>query len=103
LIDASILVTKPPPYSTIPFEPLADPAAVIVFDTVRFTLLTSRLIRMEYDPDGRFEDRPSQAFWFRRQPVPENQVFRDDSHLTITTDYLRLTYRAGSSGFIVKT
>ncbi|MFO7664534.1 MAG: glycoside hydrolase family 31 protein, partial [Chloroflexota bacterium] len=66
---------------------------------VRFTLLTSRLIRMEYDPDGRFEDRPSQAFWFRRQPVPAYNVILDESHLTITSDYLRLTYRAESSGF----
>jgi hypothetical protein len=93
------LVTNLPPYATIPFEPLADPAAVIAFDAVRFTLLTSRLIRLEYDPDGRFEDRPSQTFWFRRQPVPKFIIDRDGSLLTITTDYLQLAYRPAGLGF----
>jgi alpha-glucosidase len=37
----------------------------------RFTVLTDRLIRLEFHRDGRFEDRASQAFWFREQPVPE--------------------------------
>jgi alpha-glucosidase (family GH31 glycosyl hydrolase) len=92
-------VTSLPPYATIPFEPLADPAAVVVFDAVRFTLLTPRVIRLEYDPDGRFEDRPSQTFWFRRQPVPKFNIGRDGSLLTITTDYLHLAYRSGGPGF----
>ena len=54
----------------INFDPVADPEAMVLGENVRFTLLTERLLRLEYSPDGLFEDRPSQAFWVRRLPVP---------------------------------
>ena len=48
----------------------ADPAAVVQRDHVRFTVLTPRIIRMEWSPDGHFVDAPSQVFVDREQPVP---------------------------------
>ena len=45
------------------FPSRADPAAIVIGPEVRFTVLTSRLIRMEYSRDNTFEDRASQAFW----------------------------------------
>jgi alpha-glucosidase (family GH31 glycosyl hydrolase) len=81
------------------FDPVADPNAVIEMGTVRFSVLTDRLIRMEYSRDGKFEDRPSQAFWYRRQPAPEfkNKVTTDG--IEIETRYLRLKYKHDQKGF----
>jgi len=84
-----------PAYARITFPAGADPAAVVVAGPARFTVLTSRMIRMEYSPDGRFEDRPSQAFWYRRQPVPAFRVDKEGDGLALTTDHLRLSWRGG--------
>lgn len=77
------------------FTPIANPDAVITTDQARFTILTSRLIRMEWQENGRFIDAPSQAFWYRRQPVPNFTAQQDGQTLTITTDHLILTYHGG--------
>jgi alpha-glucosidase (family GH31 glycosyl hydrolase) len=81
------------------FSPVASPEAVVTAGNVRFTVLTSRLIRLEYSKNGQFEDRSSQAFWFRQQPVP---VFRKSvaaKGLEIETDHLLLRYRPNRFGF----
>ena len=85
----------------IPAAPLADPRAIVLAPQARFTILTSRLIRIEYSPSGRFEDRPSQAFWYRRQPVPRFEVQRSGEQLEVRTDHLLLRYapkRGGLTG-----
>ncbi|HUF39784.1 MAG TPA: TIM-barrel domain-containing protein [Anaerolineales bacterium] len=64
-------MTDIPAHLVPEFKPIADPDAVIARGRCRVTVLTPRLLRIEYGPDGGFEDRASQAFWFRRQPVPE--------------------------------
>jgi len=53
------------------FDPKSKPGAVVVVPNLRVTVLTQRLLRIEYSPSNQFEDRPSQPFWFRNQPVPE--------------------------------
>jgi len=83
----------------IQFAPMADPAAIVQYEGVRFSVLTSRLIRLEYSPDGHFEDRPSQAFWYRRQPVPKFDVVRAAKGLAISTPDLQLEYQPGRGGF----
>ena len=45
-------------------EPVPEEAAIVRAPNVRFTVLTSRLIRLEYSPTEEFEDRPSQAFCY---------------------------------------
>lgn len=81
-------------------SPVAAPDAVVTFGNARFTVLTERLLRLEYHPDRRFEDRASQAFWYREQPVPSYDVrYTGDDCLEIETAVLRLTYRAGDDGF----
>lgn len=77
----------------------ADEAAVVRLPNVRFTVLTSRLIRLEYSPADSFEDRPSQAFWFRRQPVPPFQARQGENLLEIETEHLVLTYHPNERGF----
>lgn len=92
-------MTDLPPYSRVRFDPVAAPETVVVQGNARFSILTSRLIRMEYAPDGRFEDRPSQAVWFRRQPVPDYEVRVDGNRLEVVTDHLRLIYDVTEDGF----
>jgi len=77
------------------FDPVADEAATVLGDTYRFSVLTPRVVRMEYAPDGEFEDRPSQAFWYREEPVHEFTVTRDDDRLAVGTDALRVEYAPG--------
>jgi alpha-glucosidase (family GH31 glycosyl hydrolase) len=82
-----------------PFAPVAEAGAVVRAPGVRFTVLTPRLIRMEYSPNERFEDRPSQAFWYRSQPVPDFTVRQDGDCLEIDTGALHLTYDLRAGGF----
>ncbi|QSG08065.1 glycoside hydrolase family 31 protein [Halapricum desulfuricans] len=82
-------------YHVPEFEPVADEAAIVETDACRFTVLSSRLLRLEYAPDGEFEDRPSQAVWYRDQPVPEFSATRTDGTLEIETEHLQLRYAIG--------
>jgi alpha-glucosidase (family GH31 glycosyl hydrolase) len=79
--------------------PLADPAAIVPAGNARFTILTDRLIRMEFSPTGQFEDHASQAFWYRQQPVPSFQTRRTGDDLEIETEYLVLAYKPREKGF----
>jgi alpha-glucosidase (family GH31 glycosyl hydrolase) len=88
-----------PKHFQIPFQPKADPDAVVEAGQARFTILTPRLIRMEWSPSGEFEDHASQAFWYRRQPAPDLNLDRTDGMLEIITDYLRLSYSENSGQF----
>lgn len=82
--------------------PVASPDAVVYAGQARFTVLTSRLFRLEYHPEGRFEDRASQAFWFRQQPVPDFTV-RQTGGVEVETADLLLRYDDTSGGFTPET
>lgn len=85
-------------------DPVARDGAIISGDDYRFTVLSSRTIRLEYDPTGSFEDRATQVVWYRDQPVPEYDVRRDDDGtIHIETDALELTYEATGEGFTPET
>lgn len=84
-----------PPHFQIAFTPLAYPAAVVTVPSARFTILTERLLRLEYSPDDTFVDQPSQVFWHRQQPVPTFDVSHSEDSLIITTAYLTLQYIKG--------
>ncbi len=86
-------------HPTIPFQPHAEPAAVVQAPQARFTVLTSRLLRLEYSPENRFEDQPSQVFWYRKQPVPPFTCKQTDQEIVIDTGDLRLAYRITPEGF----
>ena len=87
-----------PAHFQLALRPVADPRAIITVPHVRFTILTSQLIRLEYSPTDRFEDRPSQTFWYRQQPVPEFDVERTTDRVVIATEHLRLLYRLTPHG-----
>jgi len=72
--------------------PLAAPEAIVYSDQARFSVLTDRLIRMELDPEGLFDDRASLTYWNRQQPVPTFSGSRSDGWLTIETNELILHF-----------
>ena len=83
----------------IRFAPSAQEDAIIIGPNIRFTVLTSRLLRLEYSPTASFEDRPSQVFWYRQQPVPDYSMRREDHLVEIETDHLLLSYKPSEAGF----
>ena len=87
------------PQFQIQFDPKANPEAVYRGENVRFTVLTNRLIRMEYSPSGEFEDRASQAIWYRNQSVPYYDLVANDERIEIETEYIHLYHRVNSQGF----
>ena len=58
----------------------------------RFSLLTSRLIRMEYSDDGLFEDRPTQLAQNRCFGPVEFRMWRTEKGIEIRTEHINLFY-----------
>lgn len=73
-------------------EPAPNPEAVVCLGKACFSLLTSRLVRIEYSPEGIFEARPSQAFWYRNLPVPEFSLREHNTQVEIETKHLQILY-----------
>jgi hypothetical protein len=83
--------------------PQSPPEAVVISGRARFTVLTDRLLRMEYSSaDGAaFEDRAT-MFAINRDlgVVPSfTQGVDSEGVLTITTSALKLTFKEGGEGF----
>ncbi|MFH1417520.1 MAG: TIM-barrel domain-containing protein [Planctomycetota bacterium] len=80
-------------------DPSPGPKAIVTLDKARFTVLTPALIRIEWSPNGAFEDRASLAFINRHLAVPEFDVDRKDDALVIRTDDLLLRYQDDGKRF----
>jgi alpha-glucosidase (family GH31 glycosyl hydrolase) len=93
----------PFPFVTPRFDPIANPGAVIQGPNFRFTMLTDRLVRLEYSPEGYFEDLTSQAFWFRNLPVPIYSLRTTEDKIEIETEYLLVNYSISKLGFTYQT
>ena len=74
----------------------ADEKAIVQGEKYRFTLLSDKVIRMEYSPQGHFVDAETQIVLNRRFPVPEYHVNEREEKLEIVTRYLVLTYNRQS-------
>ncbi|MGC9469692.1 MAG: TIM-barrel domain-containing protein [Anaerolineae bacterium] len=83
-----------------PGTPSAHPDAVVTDGDVRFTVLTPRLIRLEWSESGEFEDRSTYAFPTRYVATPPAfHTSVTDAELQIDTGSLRLRYATGSGAF----
>ena len=78
-------------------RPLALPGNIVIGQRYRFTVLTPSLIRMEYCPRGKFEDRASQSVFFRDFQETEFTKRCQDGFLIIETENLLLTYRENAA------
>ena len=84
------------------YNPVADPAAVVIVGKARFSVLTPQLIRMEWAADGKFEDHPSLVFLNRRLSVPKFTktpafVSGKNQNFELKTNSLSLYYMASGS------
>ena len=70
----------------------SDPSTMLIGKKYRITILTERLIRLEYNEDGVFEDRPTRLVLNRNFEKINFNVKQDDKYLEITTKYFKLTY-----------
>ena len=75
---------------TWPVTPVAAKENIVIFGTLRFTVLTEQLIRIEQDPQGIFEDRASQSVFHREFAPVQFSVVREPE-LVLETAKLRLT------------
>jgi len=58
----------------------------------RFTVLSDRLLRLEYSKDGHFNDSPTDFAINRNFDVPKFKLEEDDKYLVISTKYFSLQY-----------
>ncbi|MDD6223622.1 MAG: glycoside hydrolase family 31 protein [bacterium] len=71
---------------------IAIPESIISGSNYRITVLTERLVRLEYHPSGVFHDYRTQWVSFRNFEKPEFEVQQDDKYLVIKTKYFTLSY-----------
>ncbi|WP_342646881.1 TIM-barrel domain-containing protein [Mucilaginibacter sp. CSA2-8R] len=80
-------------------EPRANPKAMVQEGNVRFTVLTPRLIRMEWTTSGTFTDNATFIVVNRNLPVPRFTTVKGNGQVIIKTDELELQYKIGSGKF----
>jgi alpha-glucosidase (family GH31 glycosyl hydrolase) len=83
------------PHLRLKTSPVAHPDAVVQGDRWRISVLADGLLRLEWSPDGVFEDRATTFALHRDLPVPEFTVLDGEPALEIVTERLRLVYDRG--------
>lgn len=81
----------------------AQPEATVERGEVRFTVLTPRLVRMEWSADGVFRDGRTQIVVHRALDVPPFELSEDDHLLRIDTGHLRLRYERARAASRLRT
>jgi alpha-glucosidase (family GH31 glycosyl hydrolase) len=66
--------------------------SIVTHGNVRISVFTSRLFRIEYSKNKKFEDRPTQIIWNRQFPKVQMEINKSENSLEITTDNLKLRY-----------
>jgi len=88
-----------PSYGKEKYNAVANDSSIVLIENCRFTILTPRMIRMEWTEDGIFEDHASLVFVNRGTPHIPFNVTDNNGWLTIKTDDLTLEYRKGTGSF----
>ncbi len=73
-------------------NPMPAEGAMICGETWRVTVLTDRLLRLEYEPLGRFCDTATQTVINRAFPLPPFTRSEKNGWLTVETEAVRLQY-----------
>ena len=76
---------------------IANPKCIVKGDKYRFTILTERLIRLEYNDKGQFIDEPTELIVNRNLSIPKFELIDNANFVSITTNYFKLTYIKGKS------
>ena len=70
----------------------SDEKTIVKGNNFRITVITERIVRLEYSPSGAFVDRPTELVVRRNLGYPEFQVRQDAQFVEIVTKYFHLTY-----------
>ena len=73
----------------------SDSKAIMQGNNYRITVITERIVRLEYSPTGQFNDRPTQLIRKRNVGLPDFSVRQDANFMEITTKYFCLNYIKG--------
>ena len=71
---------------------ISKEGAIIRGEKYRFTILTERLIRLEYSPTSTFNDYKTELVSFRDFDVPKFTRKEDENFLEIETEYFKVSY-----------
>ena len=71
----------------------SKPEVTFQGEKYRITVLTERLVRLEYNQNGTFFDDLTEQVINRNFDIPKFTVHQDDKYLEITTSYFRLRYQ----------
>ena len=69
-----------------------NPESIVMGKKYRFTILSDRLVRIEYNEDGYFVDEPTKLVINRKFPKIDFKIKQDKNYLEITTSYFKLSY-----------
>lgn len=75
--------------------PATDPSAIVEGPSYRISVLTPRLVRLEWSPSGEFTDAATQVVWNRTFEPTEFTLRRDGDAVQIRTPHLQLDYDGG--------
>ena len=70
----------------------SDKKAVIQGNHYRISVISERIVRLEYSPNGQFLDKPTQLVRRRNIGLPDFSVRQDANVLELTTKYFTLSY-----------
>jgi alpha-glucosidase (family GH31 glycosyl hydrolase) len=87
-----LFVPTLPPHLRPETTPATDPSAIVTGPNYRISLLTPRLVRLEWSPTGQFTDAATQVVWNRQFPATDFTLRRDGDALHIRTPFLQLDY-----------
>lgn len=73
-------------------NPVAKHECMVQGDTYRISILTDRLIRLEYSISGQFEDCATQTVLNRNFDIPNFRVWEKKDKLEIITEELQIVY-----------
>lgn len=62
------------------------PENIVLSRNVRLTVLTERMIRVEFSPEGNFTDLPSQTVWYRNFGIVPFTHKTSNDTLTVKTE-----------------
>ena len=73
----------------------SDHKAVIEGSNYRITVVSERIVRLEFSPSGNFLDKPTQLIKKRNIGIPDYSVRQDKNVVEVSTKYFVLTYLKG--------
>ena len=75
----------------------SNPECIVKGNNYRITVLSERLIRLEYHPEGIFNDFETELVKCRNFNKPDFTIQEDNKYLVIKTNYFTLSYTKGKS------